>query len=73
MIKNNIRPRASSVRLDKLAILENQTNLEWITKNSHMLELKSNIRMIPKDSLSINIHFPEHEGVTTIWADKWFG
>ncbi|CAD8120873.1 unnamed protein product [Paramecium sonneborni] len=73
MIKNNIRPRASSERLDKLAALENQTNLEWIMKNSQVLELKSNIRMIPKDSLQINIHVPEHEGVATIWADKWFG
>ncbi|CAD8106018.1 unnamed protein product [Paramecium primaurelia] len=73
MIKNNIRPRASSERLDKLAILENQTNLEWIMKNSQMLELKSNIRMIPKDSLSINIHVPEHEGVATIWSENQFG
>ncbi|CAD8096343.1 unnamed protein product [Paramecium primaurelia] len=73
MIKNNIRPRASSERLDKLAALENQTSLEWIMKNSQMLELKSNIKMISKDSLSINIHVPEHEGVATIWGDKWFG
>ncbi|CAD8106777.1 unnamed protein product [Paramecium sonneborni] len=73
MIKNNIRPRASSERLDKLAALENQTSLDWIIKNSSMLELKSNIKMIPKDSLSINIHVPEHEGIATIWGDKWFG
>lgn len=73
MIKNNFRPRASSERLDKLAALENQTSLEWIMKNSQMSEWKSNIRMIPKDSLTINIQVPEHEGVATIWADKWFG
>ncbi|CAK62903.1 unnamed protein product (macronuclear) [Paramecium tetraurelia] len=73
MIKNNIRPRASSERLDKLAILENQTKLDWIMKNSQMKELKSDIKMIPKESLSLNIHVPEHEGIATIWADNWFG
>lgn len=34
MIKNNIRPRASSERLDKLAAMENSNSLEWIMKNS---------------------------------------
>lgn len=38
-----------------------------------MSDMRSNIRMIAKDSLSININVPEHEGVATIWADKWFG
>lgn len=73
MIKNNIRPRASSERLDKLAALENSNSLEWIMRNSSMFELKSNIKMIPKESLSLNIQVPEHEGVATIWAETWFG